>query len=287
MTLYRLTEEEANELNEAMQGSQPFAEFNTEIGEWLHFDLNGHRPELFHPVVFSVTGLTYEAFLADRKTEADYRLRIYDYLDADGSEWLPPFDVDFEMALKKPPYKFHKVKQVSQGEYQEAVFYAEDTPTADGDVEFSKPVVHVRRQYIRDAGGYALMRIKTISWYRADGEEHTSTKIMRMYYTTETSIEEGEKRRKSVIRKLKKLTVGALMEASAEALPLDAAARLTLAQDFLRDYRIDVDEFIEASDPKIYHNILADVGRPWLSIEMAPGITIRNLLLTELNIWGL
>lgn len=235
----------------------------------------------------------------------DKQCRIYRYLDV--------VDLIFnEAQLEHPPrgldYKTHlntslKPKRTFvQGELQLVEWYAEYTPpeyTANPPTleVWTDLILRVAVTYVRDAGGFALSRETVRTWIREDGTDAAPTKVTTKYYLGKDRDKESTTRRGNIVQQMK-AAVGnhLILSATDPTDPAQAQAQLDIGRDFVNARTAITERFVSLSNQDLYYNILSAEDSPESFLDenikinpifTHPALTVRQYLLSELNLWGL
>lgn len=187
-------------------------------------------------------------------------------------------DVDYVRTL---PTRLHPDRQIVKGELQRVTYYAH-AEVINSMVAYSDPIVEEVYVYTRDSDGFALYRDMTITWFREDGSPDPRLKRRRKYYSPLERIQEGKRRRKNVVDQLQFTVLFAIMVT--EAVTEEQARQLGTA--FLAHHDAFIRLYLDASDPAIVSAVQADSVHTWLSNELSPGVTIRDTITGELNVWS-
>jgi hypothetical protein len=186
-----------------------------------------------------------------------------------------------------------------QGELQQIDWFAAYDPTSK---VFSDLILRVTVAYERDAVGFALSRTTTRTWYTEDGSAAEPNKVPTKYYFGRERDQEGVKRRTNIVNQIKTAAAGHLVLGAAQPwVPAQAEIKINLGRSYTDARSAKTDSFISVSSKALYEDILDDTLSPdaWLdetlrightgaaAITHPSGISCRQYLLAELNIWGL
>jgi len=208
---------------------------------------------------------------------APKRLKIYDYIDINSfSECLdccPPKDISYDIL------GLYKKETFVYGDLTEIIYYVE----RDGDT-FSIPIVKEVREYNIVDTVYESRTI-TISWYYEDETLCSDTKIINKTYDPPKGIQAIERKRNNIMASVKTNLIGYLLLTGEETTKLDAIA---LAKAFLSDYVSEISKYKEGTSSPLTTKLTNETGFDWLDNEVtqAGNVTIRNLILNELNYPG-
>lgn len=197
----------------------------------------------------------------------------------------PPRAVDYVTGLTR---RLYRAESFTQGELRRVEFYAETGTGSDGWPTYSDRVIREDITYTRDALGFAKSRDTTITWYTEDDEPHANTKVLHKPYSLIESQKEGATRRANIISALSLKVAGVLLQIlpTGSTYP-DGNSKIEVGRLFLQEHKTAVDMFISAAK----RDIVADVKHApdaWLDTVIgAGGFRVRDLLLAEVDIWGI
>lgn len=207
-----------------------------------------------------------------------YRIWSYSVEDRDPTD--DPRGLNFKTGLHT---RLHPVYDFVAGELQKVEYYATATPNAQGTVDYSDLVCDVSFTYTRDAGGFAQYRVATRRWFLADGTPGPHVKVQVKYYTPQTSMKEGKRRRENIVDNAMMTVVGMLQATNPTT---DIEVLLQWGRDLASEYSAQISTYIRESN----RDIVTELGKnlpayPWLdTIVDAQGTTIRDYLINELDI---
>ncbi len=205
-------------------------------------------------------------------------LRILRFIpDMNGHDFR---DVDYIRGL---PNRLHPKVTMVQGEVQKVEYFADATMQPDGSIVYSGLVVKEDSVYTRSPEGLALSRALTITWVNEDDSDHELTKVRTKLYNAMEQVREGTRRRGNIIDDLKLKVIGLVMVTK----PADYATALGDGQSFMKMHEVDIIAFIDTSNQDLYNAISADTTHTWLNNDTGGGVTIRNVIMAGINIWGL
>lgn len=213
--------------------------------------------------------------------------KIYRYLAPENNWKLfdPPHSVDYRTDLER---RLHPERIFIHGELQTVNYYDDVTVEADGSLTFADKVLTEQYVYVRDVALFAVSRTLTITWDREDDSSHPETKQMLKFYSPAEKIQEGKRRRGNIIDRLSNIVSGYLLATELANNGGDIQMTLNMGRDLLKFYKTQIDLFVEGSIPDLYNDVLADVTHAWLdNVVIAPSTTIRDVMMAEINIWGL
>ena len=204
-------------------------------------------------------------------------LRIGEYLSEPVRMEQPPLDTDWRkigVYLSRREIAFGSYGQVTEWHW---------CPVVNGVVLTAQPVVIERHTYAWDPTTLVpLYRTEAISWVRNDGTEHPTTKTRIKPYDTAAKVaKEGQTRRGRLMDRV----LGDLFGWSAMGAP--GAPDLLTLQAFAAQPAISAARtaFVYDSSPAILTEIGA-AADAWLDAEIAPGLSARNYILSQLNIYS-
>ena len=231
----------------------------------------------------------------------DKTLELKDFIATNGMDHR---QVNYRTGLISSLHRhidFNDPTSWKRGEYRKVEFYA--------DTQRTKLVIKSEMTYKRQPNGM-LTRVRDDAewadpdyfgrrcirtWYRKDGTAHPVTKITFKTYNLEEAMEEGERRRTNVKRRLKTDVLSMLVATRAvnpaEPTPQEIAAAEADGRTFLQTYRNELSDYIESGDldfkvPPAVPNITDDTSA-WLSNDVTPygwtGPTIRDEILNSLK----
>ena len=222
---------------------------------------------------------SYAELLSTLSPAKDRRCKIYDFLgDVTDrpDDYTPPLAIDYRVA---PNPRLHRKQTFSKGVLVRVTYYAEATVQPDGTVAYNDPVVEEVYDYVRDAANFALERTLTITWFRADGTPHPTTKKLRKVYDRQASLREGKRRRRNVVDSLQGMVARLLVGSAA---PGQEQAALDQGRAFMGQYQKEIVNFVEAGLPDLANAVAVDTTA-FLDVEIAPGVTVRDNILDELS----
>ena len=226
-----------------------------------------------------------DAILTDHVPGA-LNVKLYRYIETQKvDKRRPPFDIDYDtgIATRLHPH----ISSMVFGEVREIMYYASASMDGSGNITYSDPVIKESYAYTRDSVGFARSRTLTIGWYLENGEIHSDTKERVKYYDHEESLREGQRRRGNIIDKLA-MELGGILLATQTQLtnPQD---RLALGRAFMKHHKTNMDMFITASSPDVLYSVNDDTDpeHEWLDDMVSATATIRQYLISSMNIWGL
>ena len=206
--------------------------------------------------------------------------RLVPDLDSDKAfEWHA---INYTHGLEQ---RLHKdvLSNIFRGEVREISFYIQDDELAldpsTGAVIAGTKVVREDHVYTRDANGLAIRRDITINWIQEDGSDHPSSKVRTKIYSPLEQGREGTRRRTNVVDQMKLQLVG-MLAATETAGDFDAA--VLLGQQFFTSHFQEIAEFVETASDQIVSDLVADTS-PWMDNLIAPGVTIRLVLLDQVQ----
>ena len=233
---------------------------------------------------------------------AAQQVKIYRYLDIN--------DLVYDaVALEKAPvglnYKTHlnrsliPKRTLVQGELQKVEWFADYNQLTKvyGDL-----VLVVDITYDRDSGGFALRRETTRTWIAEDESNASPVKVTEKYYEGAERDKEGIRRRGNIIAQVKVAAAGHLIFGAVDPTdPVQAQTQLNIGRTFTDARAAMSESFIAVSSQAIYTDIQSNVSSPdvWLDDVLRIGydgtdpilhpgsVTVRDYILSELNIWGL
>lgn len=211
-------------------------------------------------------------------------VKVYRFVRGDVSDFsTPPFELDYITSIDGRLHPTNSV--IVDGEVRRTDYYAEASMDAYGAVTYSDLIVREDFVYTRDAIGFARTRVQTISWYLEDDTPHADTKVRTKLYERDESMREGVRRRSNIGDKLAMDLAGWLYVTQTQL--ANPQARIDLGREFMRQYKLSFDMFIDASSSQILYDVRDDASNAWLNSYLAPGLTIRAKILDDLNIWNL
>lgn len=213
-------------------------------------------------------------------------LKIYRYTPStyqDGDPDEPDFGLQYKTGLTR---RLHPEVFMKRGEVTRVIYHASATPSPSGPV-YSDPVLQEDISYVRDEAGNAVTQRKEISWYLEDDSLHSSKKVMEKVYNRTQSIAEGVRRRSNVYEDMKG-NVMTFLAATEMPKGTPLATIQAMGSDFIDAHAGEIEAFIEAGKPTLYHAIMNVPSYGWLdNIINSDGLTIRGFLINGFDIWGL
>ncbi len=211
--------------------------------------------------------------------------KLYGYIDLDmgkqHNSYVCPKDINFKTELTQ---RLHAETEpyIVKGELQKIVYYSDITIESDGSHIYSNPIVEETFDYTRTAVGFVTHRTQTISWYLEDDTLSPETKTRVKYYSAQEAIGEGKRRRGNIISRLTMVVFGLL-----KATTTDSDSNIIMTGQALVDgYATDINAFIMSGSNGILATVTNDT-RSWMNNPVdTNGTTIRDVILSELNIWS-
>ena len=133
-----------------------------------------------------------------------------------------------------------------------------------------------------DPAGFHLTRDEVITYINEDETEHGQTKTLHKTYSSEGALRAGKQRRSNIVDDLQMKTVGMLLATQTGT----TTEIIDLGRAFIAGHKLALDLFVAGSDQSIYNEIVAATDI-WLDADIGGGVTIRSVMLSGVNIWGL
>lgn len=209
-------------------------------------------------------------------------VKLWDFISHISSRLSePPVHVNYRGPQIRP--KLYMEPLPYRGHITTQNFYADSVDNPNGTVSGIDLVVREEYVYTDDGNGNPFQRTLTPYYQRKDGTE-VAGPVRLKKYNHRHRFAVGRRRRSYLIDYIGVDLVGYIL-ATGGAPDFDTAK--TLAQTLFLEYAGDVSSFIQASIQTLYTRLQAEPAHTWLDGVLAPGLTVRDRLLDELNIWGL
>ena len=152
----------------------------------------------------------------------------------------------------------------------------------DNEAEAGQPIVKEVFTYVRNSEAWALWRNEDRSWLLSDGTYWQAPTKKKIYYKDPAAMtKEGSDRRQRIHDRELAIISGFLI--SSGVLPAETAKEQ--GQQFLAKYMNTLAEFVVSSSDKILTELADDKEFMWLGAEMQPGLSVRQYLINQFNIW--
>lgn len=220
--------------------------------------------------------------------------KIWDFVNYAQGKHEDPSDINFSilpLAVKKTYIR---------GELDIIEYFGSATVDATGSVSYSDPVLKTTWVYTRDPLGYPVYAEEKAQWYYHDDTLGIHTKLIPHYYDGVDKIQEGMKRRGTLIDGLLipvseiLIMIETINQRMAQG---DPDLNLTLAQidaeiqkgrDFMTAYEDEISSFVRHADDLILSKVSEDADHAFLDLDIptSPGTSIRDFIYGELDIWS-
>jgi len=202
--------------------------------------------------------------------------KIYRYVDRD--EFVVeevPQSLNYKTGLNK---RLHPIHEFSRGRIVRTTYYDSFKIGVNGFVTGIDPIVEEISSWLDNPNG-TIERTKEIRWFRED-KTRSDPKVLIKPYDVIESRTEGRRRRRNVGDQLSMNVVGLVMQTERLDKISDAVA---LCTPWLLKNKNAQDLFVELGAPALVQAISADSKTEWLNNEIAPGVSIRMYLVSELS----
>lgn len=213
-------------------------------------------------------------------------LKIFRYAAGEPREKKdPPWGLDYITGLTR---RLYRDERFVHGELREIYYCANVVIGPDGWPTYNDVIVSEHVTYQRDSVGFARSRLTEIRWYKEDGTVHPDVKQLHKTYSAMESQKEGIARRSNIIDDISVKTVGMILATvpTNDTYPT-AQSKIDLGREFMGENKTVMDMFIMAGERDI---VAAVKYAPnwWLNNPInAQGTTIRQYLLSQVDIWGI
>lgn len=209
--------------------------------------------------------------LNDPETVRVYRC----HPDPDGLVgYLVPYEFNYVTGVNKRLYPIHVF---DQGRIVTCTYYEDATRQPDGTVVGTTPVVRETFVYVVDSNNFAQERTQTIEWFRNDGTI-AGSKVRHKLYGARESRDEGRRRRRNVADQLSMQVLGAVISSGEAA---DVSSALALVLPWLDSLNTPLQKYVESGSDELDAAVAASLEL-WLLAEVAPGVSIKAFILSQL-----
>lgn len=243
------------------------------------------EPDDGNTASWTVNGITYTV-QTDEVYDPTTDVKIYRYCPAqEYSKKTPPFDLNYITGLNR---RLYYKQYFIQGELYLQEYYANTATGSDSWPTYSDLILTENMVYTRDDLGFAKERTTTIAWILENNTPHPQNKVLHKTYSILESQLEGITRRSNIINQLSITVAGILIQ----VLPTnstypDDQSKIEVGRQFLQTHKLSCDMFVQASERIIVSDVKYATDF-WLNIPIdANGTTIRTVLLSEIDIWGI
>jgi hypothetical protein len=223
----------------------------------------------------AAVGSAIEQYVQDGRSYADAEPAILDLMKS-GQQFQ---EVDYRVGLQQ---RLHPQIIMGLDGVITTVIYHEQAAfnPATFQIEYTLPVVREDYSYTRDGDGFAQARILSITWYDRARRDHPDTKTRVKLYDTAESIRETSRRRQNIMDQLQVHLLGLL----SFMLGYTQREAVTAGQRFFQKHQAEIATFLDIGDELgLIGAVTADRDTDWIAAEVAPGVTIRSVIIDRLE----